>query len=1229
MKKYEVLINTNPSKPNEYTEYSHNLQLPFSIIEKADDAYDAGVITLRKMNRKEPFAVESKVIINIYQNDSLIDTYSMQVEEDDVQDIYIGPRKYYNHNISIIELTKKLDRLYLPDFTITNPATKTILKSFEQRISNWNRDVKTITYSKTRTVAGEVDYLPGNVNVNTFNYTMKTELVTQPQYNKSNLSNSFAYSHVNGTKIELPIVYAESKLKLNQYSSFQLKVTNSTSNESSFDIENINTALYYYYKSDKDSAFKQLGYINIVSDTGAISSHQVTDSTRFSVDTTAKKAYFKIGVNGDEKVELKIEVRPILRTPVSRDAAVYDTLSYFVTGSFWDDFSYSLSQFMESFADILEGYQTYANSITSGSVNFSNELDDLREYTADLHGIANEGYGNVDANLSYIRSQILRPMAYSLPEILSKFNHNMTNVNYNSPDKSFRNTPTYTAIDTSITPLAEIHTAEYQSFEDLSGDVTLLVGKTDYKTIRDVLEKINTLLSDDDKFIIDSSIDGLLSKSVPEKIYNKRNVAEILFELGTLISAYPYLTANNVLTFKSVNPDDNSTYIDKDTAENVKYNSENATNAYITNITNMINIPDSVKSIYSYWPSDSAYAYSNGKWENLSVSPDTNQIQISNSNGLYYLKYIKIKNCLNNIYDTEGNLIADSNTVIDLTNFCPEKTYYDTLYVKGQDVNSNTSKTNCIYWTKGSNIINIDALEATEKATIWGEEQPEQYRIQNAILIAARLQISPAILVENIKTDTTQYKFQVCYIDYMNGLIKNKKFNQESLNEIISNYNQTDNNISGEDWLNTSQINILRRGNTELSKTVFIKDLNELPKLGEIKYNEYNEKYLADSISYTFDNNIVSVNLNYTKHYNKIDPSVTISKDYRQYEIYGKEVVTRDVNIDRYLYLDFTKKSNTFTNHGYKFTAPYRENGRIKKPNYAVVFFKDKNKSLIKYHNMISDGTVVEQTSKGIIIPLNYSASGNNITFQCSLMDNYSGGYYPDLNDSIGYYDIFGKWKTSGAKRLKEARYVDDLGEAEYASFYIIKNEHNLVSDIFPLTNISEEFIINNNIYMDYEKDIPIKKDNREKINFIYQIHYLTHEKNLKWNPAICKYLFYDQKDINEPFLDSGGNFSNSNLPTYYGLINNMSNEALLPIKVNESGIIVEDNTKVNKIGRATVTTTSISGPSVTSIVPSLTGYALVYPKTHEVIFHVDKKILKNESIFNETIYFNFYKNRV
>lgn len=90
------------------TDYSKSVGLPYKLTRTLDETLDSGVLQLRHLETFEPFAPLTEVLIDdekwLIANDSVVKTQTAG----------------YNHNISIVEETKKLEGYFVGNITLTN-----------------------------------------------------------------------------------------------------------------------------------------------------------------------------------------------------------------------------------------------------------------------------------------------------------------------------------------------------------------------------------------------------------------------------------------------------------------------------------------------------------------------------------------------------------------------------------------------------------------------------------------------------------------------------------------------------------------------------------------------------------------------------------------------------------------------------------------------------------------------------------------------------------------------------------------------------------------------------------------------------------------------------------------------------------------------------------------------------------------------------------------------------
>ena len=1319
-KEYKIFIYDERSQ--QFVDYSQYLALPFTINEKADESYDVAAFTLEWTGIGEKFRPNTAVRIEVKNPETgnlILDgnPYYMVIESDNVTKRYRGIQVFWDHEINVIERTKLLDSIYVPNISVTNPATKTIVRSYA---------VLSDFYKKQDAEVDNFGYISGGVAMEvtdkkdliikrtstsdiTWDYENRSEEKFQPYIlgllgEKNKVQTNLSWLEVD--EIEVPVVkFADlNNVSLTYYINYRDStytkeglIPDGPEATSRRVQKQYSTALYLYsYKSSLDAKETPIGIVAMQA-AGRIVRVFNVEGKEDVLTTRNQKLYFKLPVHTDsEGNRLPEQFR--FNIKLIRPCGIYEQL----LNSDLTKRDYKLSS-----ADILsveQIYETYNPPIQGGAGTNITDMDveitsDKRvrqslvwrsglqygtymtpggaaqpwgnQYEIGRIGVGEQFYCTLVQTPSFEDDEFIelqkwidsaqyfftgkRKIRYNLEDIAAESKRKriqepyFDGKEYSSP--SFFNGYVQYKIDstdpkkydsqlliTNVNIPLDLYGPTFYIDYTVTGDQTIpqenVVTGDGYKTIRDVVNKVlKTIDPSYGQFYFKETINNsyLFDALVPERIYADQNAGEILFDLGRIIKAYPVLEEDNGLRFDTLIPKDNPLYDGVQVAAQEIITSDNTPTSYISAVSNLVNPPEETKPHYSYWPAKDKFAPASGKWDSVLVTPDTLALKIPTAKSLYYLKYIKVKGCIKGKPDY----------VVDITNFCPEKTYYDTLFAKYDSSStdyafytSNMNKCNCIYWEKGSNIIHMDDLQEQDKVNLFGDSNPYLYKLQNAIYFSYMLQeknfnlriedvvvgayrIAPT--GSNIQS-SVQYQFQVAYIEKFDAQIKTEKFN--CLDDVVStsvNFNQNANSPSAVDWMNETQVNLLRRGNVDQNKSIIVHDLSELPFLGEIEYPGVG-KYLADDISYVFNNNSVVCALNYTKDYNKISKDVTLSKEYRQFEIYDEPAVVRNININRYFYFFQNAFLPNRDSTQIKYTDMISGN-RKQVPPALLIYVKDANKNNIQYTRMKSDGTIEDVVTNGFILPITSIEAGNSIIFKTETYDNYAIAYNSDPTKNVKYYNVFGNSESSGARELEECRYVDDLGECKYISIYLLSQEgldyilsQGSGMNAYPRTQVAEaDLEALPDYYYDYIKDMYLDKDNRETLQFIYQMHFLTIDQYVKWHPAMCKYMFKDEESANSILSDGP--------IAIYGFIEDpLLRESLTPIELSSN----------NKLGEVTV------DPNDDKIIlgdvradKNYDSYGLVVPKTGEILLHVARGMRAGLRYFLDPIYISYYKNKI
>jgi len=138
-----------------------------------------------------------------------------------------------------------------------------------------------------------------------------------------------------------------------------------------------------------------------------------------------------------------------------------------------------------------------------------------------------------------------------------------------------------------------------------------------------------------------------------------------------------------------------------------------------------------------------------------------------------------------------------------------------------------------------------------------------------------------------------------------------------------------------------------------------------------------------------------------------------------------------------------------------------------------------------------------------------------------------------------------------------------------------------------------------------------------EKLSFTYQLHFATEDSTIKWKESFSKYLMYDTEDPLDIYKENG-TYNSSFEPTYYGFFNSEINNKILP---NEANRVLGKPSVINALD----TQDEISALTVTPQ-KDFDGYALVLPKTMEILFSITKELKQNEEIILPKITFSNIK---
>jgi len=477
-------------------------------------------------------------------------------------------------------------------------------------------------------------------------------------------------------------------------------------------------------------------------------------------------------------------------------------------------------------------------------------------------------------------------------------------------------------------------------------------------------------------------------------------------------------------------------------------------------------------------------------------------------------------------------LTAQPTTEASITNYINEESIYNSL------TSDETGKGLSLYYaTRNNKIYGLGIIpQASEFYTTMGWDATD-YVIEK---ILEDLGYTAGL------NDVNEFEYKVWYKPYTDSRMFNEKTNLSGFkNSSYKAFNQDDNTISDVSFGNSVSTQIERVGNNSIQKNYRLSSYSFIPKLGQLKVFE-SEKYYADQISYTFNNNYIDVEVNYSKNINKINERVGIDAAYRPYRIDGNSNVTRDININHYCYASeeslpyvvtsnygvsnivSSLKSSLYDNVNNKYAIP--------KDRPVSLYIKNLNedRNRLQYIDYYGDTKDVPAS----LLSLSYNSFKNNILMTTEFRTNYSSG----TSSSESFLDETTTPHVTRYKQ-KDVRYTDNNGENTYMQFTIcsptgsqILIDAGTIGKQLPeakyLSTVSGYL---SNIFFDNEYFID--KDNREKIRFNYQLHFKTFDKRIHNGVGLFKYLFKNNvfgattpAARNSPVLAFyNGNFSDKN----------------------------------------------------------------------------------------------------
>ena len=304
-------------------------------------------------------------------------------------------------------------------------------------------------------------------------------------------------------------------------------------------------------------------------------------------------------------------------------------------------------------------------------------------------------------------------------------------------------------------------------------------------------------------------------------------------------------------------------------------------------------------------------------------------------------------------------------------------------------------------------------------------------------------------------------------------------------------YNQSENLVESQYYGENLRGVAARLGNIEKERTFILKNINDVPKVGEIL-----DGYAISAVScelYPFD---IKCTVGLTKDFNRISEYVGINSQKRMYEISERAAVDRAILIKETLVIGKKPDGYDASSLIWGNLNPFYNTFRISNTTYndkiTTVIFKGTN----------AKGDSV--SSSPVCLPVIARALGNVVTLNFAMKDNYSAGTKTQFIGS-GDKDIQGRWE-------QDVPYSDYYGRIWYSSIFFIHSDSSILDgEAGELAKLAYKLPTTDDTFLEgvtrsavkVENHI-LRKDNRERISYNVELDIKTDREDIIVGSALA-----------------------------------------------------------------------------------------------------------------------------
>lgn len=422
--------------------------------------------------------------------------------------------------------------------------------------------------------------------------------------------------------------------------------------------------------------------------------------------------------------------------------------------------------------------------------------------------------------------------------------------------------------------------------------------------------------------------------------------------------------------------------------------------------------------------------------------------------------------------------VDNAGASFDITPYIFEKKVYDAL--SSFDGVYPTSKAYAIYYTQGATGIN--GLFFKQPSEIAGGAFNE-YAIVN--ILGA---VGATIPKSNDENAYNEMKFRLSYVPiYSTRVQQSKPYLMDYLPlPRVLNYNQTDNSVETRFFGENIKGAVSRMGNPEKTYTINLRNINNIPKAGQLWDDEY---YIA-SVSVAVDLDMFEVSVGLSKNFNRKSQYIGANSIKRIYEVSEEMVQQRHT-----IYTDYMVATKG-ESHPIDFDGTTYLNANGVETISRVFCRKDLYKETEGDITAVWERGYTKQKTgqEPVLLPVISSAFGNTMEFSWEYKDNFSAGIQSvDIKNGDVIKGKFGK----------ETEYADYYGRLWSSKFRLLTEKaiNNVGpsgkqdADLLPETNSAfDETYKTSAIAGTGDSYVLLRKDSREALKKSYVIEFVTDE---------------------------------------------------------------------------------------------------------------------------------------